>query len=44
MTADPTAVKAASAQGVDVDVYRLLQCAFPQGFSEQFYSPILSIL
>lgn len=27
-----------------VSTYQLLQCAFPQGISEQFYLPLLSIL
>jgi hypothetical protein len=27
-----------------VSTYQLLQCAFPQGFGEQFYLPLLSIL
>jgi hypothetical protein len=27
-----------------VSTYQLLKCAFPQGFSEQFYLPLLSIL
>jgi hypothetical protein len=27
-----------------VGTYRLLKCAFPQGISEEFYSPLLAIL
>jgi hypothetical protein len=27
-----------------VSTYQLLKCAFPQGFSEPFYLPLLSIL